>query len=97
MLPRTFFFPDAINEQPAVLIPGALDPARTQANVVISPLVRLRDGVSVAAATERRLPEPVGDQRNTCLMVQRVLVVSEGSSDRRRDTERTEIATRDGV
>jgi len=51
VLPRTFFFPDAVNEQPAVLIPGALDPARTQANVVISPLVRLRDGVSVGAAT----------------------------------------------
>jgi predicted permease len=51
VLPRAFFFPDAINEQPAVLIPGALDPARTQANVVIWPLVRLRDGVTVAAAT----------------------------------------------
>ena len=50
VLPRDFFFPDATNEQPAVLIPGALDPTQTRANVVIWPLVRLRDGVSAAAA-----------------------------------------------
>jgi putative ABC transport system permease protein len=50
VLPRAFLFPDIVNKQPALLIPGALDPARTQANVVISPVVRLRDGVSEAAA-----------------------------------------------
>jgi putative ABC transport system permease protein len=75
VLPKAFFFPDAVNEQPALLIPGALDPARTQANVVTYPLVRLRDGVSPGAAiaemqaivtnVEREFPAYERDRRVT--------------------------------
>ncbi|MGH9409063.1 MAG: FtsX-like permease family protein, partial [Vicinamibacterales bacterium] len=53
VLPRSFFLPDRINEQPAVLIPRRFDlsdPRYAQPNSLSYPIARLEAGVSVAAA-----------------------------------------------
>ena len=51
VLPRTFVFPNHVNQRPGALVPGVLDAARlSDPNARINPVARLRPGVSATAA-----------------------------------------------